>query len=334
MGPRRVRRVRRHRELAALLGCLILLLAGCAAPADAPAAGTLTTVRVALYPSAATLPARAALTERMFARHGLQLEVTEGQDLPLFLASLAKGDYDIAMSGPTLMLIGADKGLDLQVVSSMQQSTRDRPNAVWITADPALTDVAQLRGGTVAVPALTGIIIDSLVYLLQRAGIAHDQITFVQTPFSAMADQLAAGRVTAAVATLPFSASIAARGFHLHDDVIVEAVQAASGGAVATAMTSVWAAAGPFVRAHPDAIRGFRAALSDGIDFLDADPARARTLMRDWLKMPAAVADRAPLPQWGVPVTAQQLAPYLAIAKGVGAVRGDPDVTTLVWQGP
>ena len=128
------------------------------------------------------------------------------------------------MSGPTLVLIGAEKGLDLQIVSSLQQSSLDRPNAVWITRDPSITTVAQLKSKTVAVPSLTGIIIDSLVYLLMRDGVPRDEVKFVQAPFAAMGDQLAAGKVDAAVASIPFSAAILSRGFHAHDDVIVEAV--------------------------------------------------------------------------------------------------------------
>ncbi len=324
-----MRRNRRRRRLAGVLMCLLLSTACAAAPPHtAP-----TTIRVALYPSAATLPVRAAMTSGVFERNGLRIDVTEGQDLPLFMASLAKGQYDIAMSGPTLALIGAEKGLDLQIVSSLQVSSRDRPNAVWITRDPAITALAQLRSKTVAVPSLTGVIIDSLVYLLMRNGIARDEVKFVQTPFAAMGDQLAAGKVDAAVASIPFSAAILSRGFHARDDVIVEAVRAASGGTVHTAMTSVWAASGPYAREHSDAIRAFRRSISEAVDLLNADETAARAMMREWLKMPAPVVDRSTLPEWGADVTVAQMTPYVTIAKAVGSVKGEPDVVALVWQG-
>ncbi len=144
---------------------------------------------------------RAAVTHGIFERNGLRIEVTEGQDLPLFMASLAKGQYDIAMSGPTLVLIGAEKGLDLQIVSSMQQSSRERPNAVWITRDPSITDIAQLQvendRGAVADRdhrRLTGV-------SAERSGVQRDEVKFVQTPFAAMGDQLSAGKVDAVVAS-------------------------------------------------------------------------------------------------------------------------------------
>lgn len=317
-----------------MLACLVLISAACTPRDVPPDAGARTDLRLATYPSAATLPARAADTRGIFARNGLRVDVTEGNDLPLFMAALAKGQYDIAMTGPTLALIGAEKGLDLQIVSSMQWSTRERPNAVWISRDPGVSTLAQLKSKTVAVPSLTGVIMDSLVYLLMRDGVRRDEVRFVEMPFAAMGDQLAAGRVDAALATIPFSAAITARGFQQRDDVIVEAVRAASGGTVDMAMTSVWAASGPFARAHPEAVHAFRQSLSEGIDLLDANESDARAMMRDWLKMPARIADQSPLPKWGVEVTAQQLAPYVTIAKAVGSVKGDPDVDALVWRGP
>ena len=63
---------------------------------------------------------------------------------------------------------------------------------------------------------------------------AKDQVTFVQTPFATMLDQLKAGRLDAAVAGAPFSTAMAAQGYRLHDDVVVAAVREASGGPATT----------------------------------------------------------------------------------------------------
>ena len=60
----------------------------------------------------------------------------------------------------------------------------------------------------------------------------------------------------------------------------------------------------------------------------------ARALMESWLKIPANVIARSPLPDWNVEITPQELAPYVAISKAVGSIKTDPDVNSLVWQGP
>jgi NitT/TauT family transport system substrate-binding protein len=322
------------RRLLSVLACLALIVAGCNDRVAAPTGPGLTPVRVALFPSGATLPAYAAITTGIFERNGLQIELAEGMDLPVFMAALANGQYDIVMSVPTLALIGAEKHLDLQIVAGLQRQSQDRPNAVWITKDPSIESLAQLKGKTIAVPSLTGIIADALVYLLKRSGVERGDVKLVQTPFPTMGDQLQGGHVDAAVATIPFYTSIAARGFRLHDDVIVEAVQDASGGTVDTAITSVWSASRTFAQENPETIAAWRKSLTEATDFLDDNQSEARALMESWLKIPAKVIADAPLPDWAVEMTPQSLAPYVAISKAVGSIRTDPDVNSLVWQGP
>jgi len=325
--------MRRCGLLANVLACLALVAAGCGSEPASQTDQGLTSVRVAMFPAGSTLPAHAALAKGMFERNGLQVELTEGTDLPVFMAAVAKGQYDIVMSVPTLVMIGVEKGVDLHVISSLQRSSAQRPNAVWITKDPAIESLAQLKGKTIAVPSLTGIIIDATEYLLNRNGVSRDDVKFVQTPFPTMGDQLAAGRVDAAVASIPFNDAIAARGFRLHGDVVVDAVREASSGAVDTAMTSVWVASRTFGREHAETVSAWRKSLSDAIEFLDGNPAEARHMMQDWLKIPGKVIDGAPLPDWDVAITPQELAPYIAISKAVGSTHSDPDVNTLVWQG-
>lgn len=322
-----------HR-LVNVLVCVALLSAGCADKAGTANPPGLAELRVAMFGAGSTLPVHAALLRGMFERNGLRIELTEGQDLPVFMAGLANGQYDIVMSGPSLTLIGAAKHLDVQIISSLQRSSRQRPNAVWITKDPAIESLAQLKGKTIGVPALTGMIVDATVYLLSRNGVGRDDVKFIATPFATMGDQLAAGNIDAAVASIPFNDAIAARGFRVHDDVIVEAVRQASAGSVETAMTSIWVSSRAFTHDHPDVVDAWRKTMTDAIAFLDANPAEARTMMHDWLKIPAKVLAPSPLPDWDVDISPQELTPYVAIARAVGSIKSDPDVNALVWQGP
>ncbi len=329
-----MRRGRWTKRLLTLTACLVLVLAGCGADNAEPAEPGVTPVRVALFPSGSTLPAHVAITKEICERNGLRIELTEGTDLPVFMAALAKGEYDIVMSVPTLALVGAEKHLDIQIVAGLQRQSRERPNAVWLTKDASIDTLAQLKGKTVAVPSLTGIITDALVYLLERDGVKRNEVKLVQTPFPTMGDQLQSGHVDAAIATIPFYSAIESRGFHVHDDVIVEAVNDASGGNVHTAITSVWTTSGKFAREHPETLAAWRKSMTEAIDFLNADPSQARALTESWLHIPADVIARSPLPDWAVEISLDELAPYLAISKAVGSTHTAPDLNSLVWQGP
>ena len=73
----------------------------------------------------------------------------------MFMAALAKDQYDIALSGPTLVLIGAERKLELEIVSSMQRSTRAGPMP---SGSPGTrrSRLSQLKGKAIGVPSLTG----------------------------------------------------------------------------------------------------------------------------------------------------------------------------------
>ena len=105
------RRGRWAKRLLTLAACLAVVVAGCGADVGEPTEQGLTRVRVALFPGGSTLPAHVAITKGICERNGLRIELTEGTDLPVFMAALAKGQYDIAMSVPTLALVGAEKHL-------------------------------------------------------------------------------------------------------------------------------------------------------------------------------------------------------------------------------
>src|SRR5690349_11034314 len=168
------------RRLLGLAVCLALVVTGCGDDGAKPTGQGVTRIRVALFPSGSTVPAHVAVANRICEQNGLRVDVTEGTDLPVFMAALANGQYDIVMSTPTLALVGAEKRLDLAIVAGLQQQTAQRPNAVWLTKDPSIETLDQLKGKTVAVPSLTGIITDSLLYLLERKGVHRGDVKLVQ----------------------------------------------------------------------------------------------------------------------------------------------------------
>lgn len=328
---------RRTRRSAGIVGALLLAVTafgGCADPAENanPAAPKLTEIRVATLPLGSTLPVHAAKSKGIFERNGLRVRLTEGQDPGLFTAGLAKGQYDIAMSVPTIVLVAAERGLDIQIVSRMQKSSPENPGGGWFTKDRSIDSLAKLKGKKIGVPALTGVITDSLVYLLQKSGVDRDEVKFVQMPFAAMGDQLKAGRVDAVVAGIPFSNKLAASGFRRHGDVVAAAVTEASDGRIDNGMTALFASSSKFARENPDTIRAWRKSLNEAIDYLGSHEADARQMLQSWLKMPPKVAQSAPLPGWQVEITPQDLEPYVTISKAVGTIKSEPDVNKLVWQ--
>ena len=119
---------------------------------DGPAGGAVATVSV--------VPAHVAASSGIFERHGLRVTITESNDLNGFAAALDQGQYDIVLSVPSIVLVAADHGLDVQIVNRMNKASADHPGTVWITRDPAVESIGQLRGARIGVPALTGQLTD------------------------------------------------------------------------------------------------------------------------------------------------------------------------------
>ncbi len=96
----------------------------------------------------------------------------------------------------------------------------------------------------------------------------------------------------------------------------------------------MWDTSRTYALEHPETIVAWRESLTEAIAFLNGNESEARMMMQEWLKIPAEIAQRAPLPDWSVEITPQELAPYITISKAVGSTKTDPDVNSLVWQGP
>jgi ABC-type nitrate/sulfonate/bicarbonate transport system substrate-binding protein len=319
---------RRRLTAVLLLGLFVAACSG-AGPTSAPGPAE---VRVAYQPGPAALPVQLAARNGIFERNGLRVDLTEGNDATVFTTAVAQRRYEIVMSVPSIVLVAAEKGLEVQVVTGLQRSSSANPNLAWITKNPAISALEQLKGRTVAVPSLVGQVTDSFVYLLGRRGVDRKDVRFVQLGTAAMVDQLNAGNVDAAVYGMNLGRQTLARnGIVAHSDVVAQSVQEASGGSVDEAITLLFAAAPGYVAEHPEVIRGFRRSLTEAMDHLRTHDAEARALLQDWLKTSPAAAAAAVLPNWRVELEPAELGPYVTIARATGTITRDPDLAALVW---
>ena len=120
-----------------VLAAGVLPVAACGQPPPTPPAG-LVEVRLAYQPGPASLPMEVAERTGIFARNGLHLVRTEGNDLTVLTTAMAQGQYEVAMSVPTMVLVAAEKGLDVEIVSGLQRSTQANPNPLGSPGTPGL----------------------------------------------------------------------------------------------------------------------------------------------------------------------------------------------------
>jgi ABC-type nitrate/sulfonate/bicarbonate transport system substrate-binding protein len=216
----------------------------------------------------------------------------------------------------------------------MQFTDPEHPNNVLVVKDSSIQGPGDLAGKSVGVPTLTGASAQAVLYVAMQAGVDQDDVKLVQTPFDTQADQLNAGRIDAAVSAIPFFTAQEKAGLQIRDDVIVEAVKAATDGSQDRATTATFIATPSFANDNAEVIEAWRKSLQQAIDFIDSNEAEARKLLETWLKLPPEIAQEAPLPGLAVDIPASDIAPYAEIGETLGTLKGDvPDAESLIYKG-
>jgi NitT/TauT family transport system substrate-binding protein len=297
------------------------------APTDPPQ--ELTEVRVAYVQGFGSLPVHVAQTQGFFADHGLAVTETSGTDFVLWAQAL-DSQFDIVLSVGSVTLGATIAGLDLTVVSGLLRSDAEAGNNPIMTRDDDIESIEDLAGKRVGVLSLAGTVAESILWLVDEAGLDPNSVTLVPTPFPAMADQLNAGQLDAASAAIPFDAVLEQQGYRSIGDPVVAASTVITGSDESA--NAFFVSSRDFADGNPDVIEGWRAALDDAVSWIEADEEAARALLVDWLELPADVVEIATLPRYSVEVTAADFEVFRALGLARGSLTSDPDLAGLVWQ--
>lgn len=312
------------------LGALLLIgsMAVSACGSDEPSASEGGTLRVAFTPGFGTLPVHLAVTEGIFEKNGLDVEVTEGLDLATYAGALDK-QFDIVMTTAPIYLSAAEK-LPLIAVAGAQVNVEDPPNNVLVTKDPSIKSVADLAGKRVGVPTLTGAASVGLQYLIKQADVDLDDVKLVQVEFGQHFDQLEAGSIDAVVSAVPFFTPLLANDYRIVVDTGYAAPMDATG--AETNVNAFFIASEKFAEENGDVLEDFKKSISEGIESVSSDEPAARAELQKWLGMDAAIIEAAPIPGYDVELTAEMFEPWVVILKDMGIIEGDVDAEDLVWK--
>jgi NitT/TauT family transport system substrate-binding protein len=296
---------------------------------DASSEPGATKVRLAFAPGATTLQVHLADKRGFFKKHGLDVEMTQGLDLPTWMAGLGK-QWDIAMETPGVFVSGVDK-LDLVVLAGAQVTEEGQARAnPLITRDPSIKEPIDLVGKRVGVATLTGSTPTSLKYLVTKAGGDFSKVKLVQVSFDQAPAQLKAGQLDAVVSSPPFAGVILKdpeyKALWDPQDRALRMFDPTQKNFASILFTSTrkWA------EANPDAAKQFQDALQESGEWMDSHEADAKKEMSAWLGSPADVVDAV---EWPLPVkariTTQSLQPTidLFVAAGVIPKSAAPDLS-------
>ena len=278
----------------------VLALTACSSGTDAPAAdGELTTLKVATIGLVSDGALLLGDEQGFFEEEGLRIETSVVANPPAGLAAAQSGQVDIAYAPSIPLLNALASGVPLTVVAPADgyvegASELDDPASVddtglYASADSGITEVAELEGATIAVPArkaqLEVVIADSL----QRAGVATESVNWVVLDFTSAVAALANGTVDAAGLVSPFTAEAEAGGSTFID--------APSVGFFEEGAVGLWTAGENTVSGKADAIAAFQRAVAKSNAYANENPDEAIQAGIDYTSSTLAV-DQIKLPFW------------------------------------
>jgi NitT/TauT family transport system substrate-binding protein len=255
---------------------LLAALGICAAIGSA-AAGEMTKLTVSYSATADFAPAFIAKDAGIFEKHGLDVTLTNLATTSLSPPALMSGSLQIASNSPPLLLLANDGGMDLVAVAGVAAMDERHPRSSLVTRTGFTATKAQdFIGKKIARPGINSAIDLVLKKWLLDHGVALNQVTLVETPFTQMGDLLKAGLIDAAFELEPLRTRVIDSGAGQKSvDIFSETKP--------HILASMYASSRSWAEAHRDELKAFRASLKDAAAFEKDHPDAARDIQKKYV---------------------------------------------------
>jgi NitT/TauT family transport system substrate-binding protein len=210
-----------------------------------------------------------ALEKGYFAKEGVEVEnkVSRASGAQM-LTALVAGDYDIIGAGLTVATYNAAlRGVDIRIIADKGGNKGERSYA-WILVrkdlfDKGLKSLADLKGRKIGTPGVGTANWIELMMLLEKGGVAPEEVKLVDLNAPDRVSSLAAGTIDAMIAPEPFVAQAKATG---------KAVELVSVGDLGMFLEAVLMTTGSAINQRRDALKRFLKAYVRGAKDYNDNP--------------------------------------------------------------
>jgi NitT/TauT family transport system substrate-binding protein len=285
------------------------------------------TLKLALLPVLDTLPIYVADQEGLFSKHGVQIEFIPIASAPERDQVIAAGQADGMVNEAVSTMFFNKEATRVQIVRYARAATTDQAVfRILVAANSDINNVDDLKG--VGIGISQGTVIEYLTdRLLEAEGFSADEIQGIAVP--KIPDRMAllgTGELAAAMLPEPLSSLAELQGARVILDDTRHPEYSFSTISFRKAV----------IDEHPQAIRGFLAALEEAVTMINSDPAKWNSLLSEKQLVPEPLLDTYQVPTFGtagIP-TEEQWNDALAWAKGKGLLNQDvsyPDSVTDIY---
>jgi NitT/TauT family transport system substrate-binding protein len=299
-----------------------LLLAGFVVGALAPAVQAQTKITVGYGIASDFLAVLTARDEGIFAKHGLDVEMTAFTNGGLTPQALMSGAAQIAFNTGPVLVLAKDGGLDLVAFAGLSRIQKTNPHSALVTrAGFTVTKPTDLIGKRIADPGINSSLDLVMKKWLVDGGVKLNQVTVIELAFQLMGDNLKNSQIDAAFPVQPMLGRIVDSGAGTKSVDIQSAVNP-------DFAATFWSSTREWATAHPQAIEGFRASLADALKFIAEHPDDAKQISLKYFHN----YDASP-PQASIAIKPSDLQFWADICKQLNLVHQPIDMASTILPG-
>jgi NitT/TauT family transport system substrate-binding protein len=268
--------ITRRKAAQAIAGAFALsAVDGIARAADRPSA------KVAIFPIEPACQPFYAEANGFFTKAGIDVEVAALSTGAAILQAMIAGSYDIGNATITTLALAHSKGLPFVIIAPQGIIEKGKiQGGIFVPPNSPIKGPRDLEGKTLAISGL-GTIAEYLPRTwVDKNGGDSTTIKFVEVPFPAIGDTIAAGRADAGWLNEPFFTIAVKKGqvklLTAGDDVIAP-----------TYLATAWVATAAWAKAHADTVSRFARAMSDAASWANANPDKVVPIVASKLKQDA-----------------------------------------------
>jgi NitT/TauT family transport system substrate-binding protein len=313
------------RRALCLAALLLAVPAGCGD--DGGSGGGPATLRVGVLPIADVAPLYLGDRKGFFEQEQLTIQPQVMQGGAEVTAAVVSGDADLGFAATEPLIVAKSKGIPVEIVSQGNQAAATEEQA-WdglMVKDPAIRQLRDLEGKTVAVNALRSMPELCARSVLAREGVDVSTIDFVEVPFPEMTSALETGRVDATTSVEPFVSEAKSGGARSLGSYLT--------GLEPKLTVGTYFGATPYIDANEDVVERFARAMNRSLAYAQAHPDEARQTVSGYTEIPSEVARAMKLSYWSTNLNRPSIELIADEAKRFDFIEEKPSVDELIWSG-
>ena len=192
-----------------------------------------------------------------------------------------------------------------------------------VRTDSGIKKPEDFKGKKVGAPGVNGLQDILFKKWLKNHNVDWRSVTYVDAPFPQMGDMIKGGQLDGALPVEPFVGRIV--GTKVGYLVAHYPVEVAD-----NYLESFYAVSRKWADANPAAIKGFRAAITEGVAFVKSNTDEAKKTQITYLGLPEAVVASLPLATYTVAVDEKQVAFWVDLCREFGLLKTAMKTDNLV----